>query len=74
MKLSELKKCDTNEFCGFARLDYGFLFQRCTCDTVHDCRYFPEESEVEEDIESELFYNGLMYKSRCIKNETFEHW
>lgn len=70
----ELRKCSSREFCGFARLDFGFVFQRCTCDTVHDCRYFPEETEVEEDVESELFYNGLMYKSHCIWNETFEHW
>ncbi|CRL01963.1 CLUMA_CG015422, isoform A [Clunio marinus] len=70
----ELRKCNANEFCGFARLDYGFLFQRCSCDTIHDCLYYPEETEVEEDVESELFYSGHMYKSRCIKNETIEFW
>lgn len=72
--LPELKKCNANEFCGFARIDYGFVFQRCSCDTIHDCSYFAEESEVEEDIESELFYSGLMYKSRCVRNESHDHW
>lgn len=71
---AELYKCTEDEFCGFARLDHGFLFQRCTCDTIHDCRYIAESSEVEENIESELFYSGLMYKSRCLRNDTFEHW
>lgn len=74
LEVAELKKCNANEFCGFARLDYGFIFQRCSCDTVHDCRFFPDESDVEENVESELFYAGLMYKSRCVKNDTFEHW
>jgi protein giant-lens (argos) len=70
----ELSKCNEEEFCGFSRLDYGFLYQRCTCDAIHDCRFVAESSEVEEDIESELFYNGLMFKSKCMKNESFEHW
>jgi hypothetical protein len=72
--LSELQKCNTGEFCGFARSDLGFVFQRCTCDTVHNCKYFPEDSDIEEDIESELFYNGLMYRSHCLRNEDFDHW
>lgn len=67
-------KCGSRDFCGFARLDLGFIFQSCTCDEVHDCRFTVDEMDIEEDVESELFYKGLVYKSRCIKNETFEHW
>jgi hypothetical protein len=70
--LSELKKCQEDEFCGFARYDHGFLYQRCTCDIYHDCRFLVLPSEIEEDIDSEIFYSGPMHKSRCLRNERYE--
>jgi protein giant-lens (argos) len=70
--LPALPQCQENEFCGFARLDYGFVYQRCSCDPYHDCRFLVDSSEVEEDIESEIFYSGLMYKSRCLRNDKYE--
>lgn len=70
---NELKKCETNEFCGFARSDYGFIFQRCTCASFDDCRYHVEESDIEDNIE-ELFYNELLYKAHCLRNSTFDDY
>lgn len=70
---SELKKCETNDFCGLARTDYGFIFQRCTCSKHDQCRYYVEESEIEQEIE-ELFYNYSFYKSYCLRNENSEIW
>lgn len=70
---SELTKCETNDFCGLARTDYGFIFQRCTCPSSDQCRYYVEESEIELDIE-ELFYNYSFYKSYCMRNENSEIW
>lgn len=70
---SELKKCETNDFCGLSRTDYGFIFQRCTCNSHDQCRYYVEESEIEQEIE-ELFYNYSFYKSYCLRNENSEIW
>lgn len=70
---TNLRRCETNEFCGFARTDYGFVFQRCTCKFEDDCKYYVEESEIEENIE-ELFYSELMYKSHCLRDESSLNW
>ncbi|XP_070494791.1 U-scoloptoxin(11)-Sm5a-like [Chironomus tepperi] len=70
---SDLRQCNTDEFCGLARSDYGFIFQRCTCNYTDDCRYYVEETDMEENIE-ELFYNDLFYKAHCLRKETAVDW
>lgn len=69
----ELAKCETNDFCGLARTDYGFIFQRCTCAPHDRCRFYVEDLEIEEDIE-ELFHNNLFYKSYCMRKENTNVW
>lgn len=69
----ELPECETNDFCGLARIDYGFIFQRCTCSQYDKCRFYVEDSEIEEQIE-ELFYNDLFYKSYCMRKENMNVW
>lgn len=68
-----LRKCNTNEFCGLARTDYGFIFQRCTCNMSDDCRYYVEETDIEENVE-ELFYNELFWKAHCLRKESVTDW
>lgn len=70
---ADLRKCNTDEFCGLARTDYGFIFQRCTCNYTDDCRYYVEETDIEENVE-ELFYNELFYKAHCLSKETTVDW
>lgn len=70
---TSLSKCETNDFCGLARTDYGFVFQRCTCANYDTCRYYVEDEDIEEDIE-ELFYNQHFYKSKCLRNENSNFW
>lgn len=69
----ELTQCETNDFCGLARTDYGFIFQRCTCSEHDRCRFYVEDSEIVEDIE-ELFYNDLFYKSYCMRKANSNVW
>lgn len=70
---ADLKRCNTNDFCGLARTDFGFLFQRCTCNYTDKCRYYVEESEIVEDVQ-ELFYDELFYKAHCLRDESFTDW
>lgn len=75
-----LPKCETNDFCGLARTDFGFIFQRCTCSQHDTCQFYVEDSELENDplgiIEGveELFYSDLFYKSYCIRKESSKVW
>lgn len=69
---SGLRRCNTREFCGFARSDYGFIYLRCSCPMFHKCGYDPDDDEKDgEDVVQELFYSGLGYKARCIPTEEF---
>lgn len=69
----ELTQCETNDFCGLARTDYGFIFQRCTCSEHDRCRFYVEDSEIVEDVE-ELFYNNLYYRSYCLRKANSNVW
>lgn len=69
----ELTQCETNDFCGLARTDHGFIFQRCTCSEHDRCQFYVEDEEIVEDIE-ELFYNDLFYKSYCMRKAKSNVW
>lgn len=69
----ELEQCETNDFCGLARTDYGFIFQRCTCNEHDRCRFYVEDSEIVEEVE-ELFYNELFFKSYCMRKAKSKVW
>lgn len=64
LKCAARPRCDAGQFCGFARSDIGFVFQRCSCYIGHDCvtngldELFPHTV-------NELFYNDTVYPARC---------
>lgn len=37
----------------------------------HKCGYDPDDDDDIEEVVQELFYNGLVYKARCIPTEEF---
>lgn len=54
--------CGQNDFCGYGRTDYGFVYQRCTCPMDYNCVVNSNDDLVNV---NELFYNGTMYPAKC---------
>lgn len=62
-KCVPMKKCQPQQFCGYARGDLGLIYQRCTCPAGYNCR-FNQDSPFNNKI-IELFYSDGGYKSYC---------
>lgn len=68
-----LKRCAPNQFCGFARTDYGFVYHRCSCPNHYKCIFDPGSYKIFDGIQ-ELFYNGTAYKAYCRLDNEDDLW
>ncbi|GAB0089627.1 U-scoloptoxin(11)-Sm6a [Sergentomyia squamirostris] len=60
----DLRRCSADQFCGFARSDYGFVYHRCTCPEHYKCIFDPGSPDLFDGVQ-ELFYNGTAYEAHC---------
>uniref|UniRef100_A0A1B0GJP0 Uncharacterized protein n=2 Tax=Lutzomyia longipalpis TaxID=7200 RepID=A0A1B0GJP0_LUTLO len=68
-----LRRCTPDQFCGFARTDYGFVYHRCTCPIHYKCIFDPGVQNTFEGVQ-ELFYNGTAYEAHCRLTNEDDLW
>lgn len=57
--------CKSNQLCGYARTDLGFVYQKCTCPEGYNC-VTRSSTDILNGKMHELFYNGTVYPSHCV--------
>ncbi|GAB0095846.1 U-scoloptoxin(11)-Sm6a [Sergentomyia squamirostris] len=69
----DLRRCSADQFCGFARSDYGFVYHRCTCTEHYKCIFDPGSPDLFHGVQ-ELFFNGTAYEAHCRLMGEAELW
>ncbi|XP_037043623.1 uncharacterized protein LOC119079672 [Bradysia coprophila] len=57
--------CHSDQLCGYARSDLGFVYQRCTCREGYNC-VTKSSADTLNGKMHQLFYNGTVYPSYCV--------